>query len=235
MTWSVTRPVEAPSASSPVRPSSTAGNVPRVSAARIEPALERELVARAQAGDRAALGTILRAHGPTLYRVVLLPRLGSEALAQDALGETYSRVVERIGQFSWQDCGIYPWLRVVALRIALDLLRAKRRETLFEPDDLAREIERAEGEGPLAPDVEVLEAHDRSAARRKVDEALARLNPRYASVIRLRVLEERPREDAARELGVTMGTLDVVLHRAMAALKKELLGKSGEVPAEEAP
>ena len=81
------------------------------------------------------------AYGPILYRSVLLPRLGAEAIAQDALAETYARVVERFHQFEWQGFGVYPWLRVIAMRIALDMLRARKRETLFDPDDLARELE----------------------------------------------------------------------------------------------
>ena len=86
---------------------------------------ERQLVLKGQAGDRAAVGELLTRHGPSLYRSVLLPRLGSEAAAKDALSETYAKVVERIGQFRWQNVGFYPWLRVVALRVALDHLRAQ--------------------------------------------------------------------------------------------------------------
>ena len=207
-----------------VRGAASATILPRVSAARMDPSEERELVRRAKLGDRAALGSILRWYGPILYRAVLLPRLGSAAAAQDALGETYARVVERFAQFEWQDCGVYPWLRVVALRLALDQLRSKKRETLFEPDDLVRELDRAEREGASAPDVEVLEARDRATARERVESALAKLNPRYALVIRLRVLEERSREEAAAALDVTVSTLDVVLHRAMTSLRKALAG-----------
>ncbi|NUP05618.1 MAG: sigma-70 family RNA polymerase sigma factor [Polyangiaceae bacterium] len=196
--------------------------VRRVAVQRIEPAVERELCERAKAGDRAALGKILRAYGPVLYRAVLLPRLGGDAAAQDALAETYARVVERFDQYEWQDCGVYPWLRVVALRIALDILRSKKRETLFEPDDLAREIERADRGASASLDVEILEARDLDAARAKVEAALKTLNPRYERAIRLRVLEERSREDVARELGVSVSTFDVVLHRALTALKKAI-------------
>ena len=199
-----------------------APGIVRAVVSRLEPELERELCMRAKAGDRVALGRLLRAYGPLLYRAVLLPRLGSESRAQDALSETYTRVVERFSQYEWQDCGVYPWLRVVAMRIALDQLRPRRRETLFEPDDIAEELEHAERLGPAAPDAEVLAAHDLEAARRKVQRALAAINPRYALAIRLRVLEERPREEAARELDVSVSTFDVVLHRAMSALKKVL-------------
>jgi RNA polymerase sigma factor (sigma-70 family) len=195
-----------------------------VAVARPDLEAERELCESAGAGDRAALGKVLRRHGPVLYRSVLLPRLGSEAVAQDALAETYARVVERFSQFHWQPCGIYPWLRVIALRIALDMLRAKRRETLYEPDDLEREIDASEQDLTSRGEAELCEKRDLADARARVEAALGKLNPRYAEAIRQRVLLERPREEVAAALGVSVSTFDVVLHRAMTALKKALGG-----------
>jgi RNA polymerase sigma factor (sigma-70 family) len=182
---------------------------------------ERREVELAQAGDRRALARILRRHGPVLFRSVLLPRLGSRVAAEEALSITYTKVVEKLDRFTWQSVGIYPWLRVIALRVALDQLRARRREIPFDADDLAREIDLAERE-PQEADASALARQDAEVARARVADALARINPRYASAIRLRLLEERSREDAARELGVTTATFDVVLHRALAALKKVL-------------
>jgi RNA polymerase sigma-70 factor (ECF subfamily) len=193
-----------------------------VAVARVDLDAERELCERARSGDRAALGQILRKYGPILYRAVLLPRLGRDALAQDALAETYARVVERFHQFQWQNAGIYPWLRVVALRIALDILRARKRETLYEPDDLQREIDASESDLSATGEAELSEKRDLAEARARVEAALRAINPRYAEAIRLRVLEERPREEVAAALGVTVSTFDVVLHRALTALKKAL-------------
>ena len=190
-----------------------------------ELAAERALVERAQAGDRDALGAILRQHGPRLYRSLLLPRLGSTALAEEALSRTYVKVLERFDQFTWQAVGVYPWLRVVALRVALDLLRARKREVLFEASDLERELDQAERE---AREAEALEQHDLSYAKERVRLLLGRINPRYADAIRLRVLEERSREEAATTLGVSVSTFDVVLHRAMAALRKTLAEGASE-------
>jgi RNA polymerase sigma-70 factor (ECF subfamily) len=181
-------------------------------------AQERALVSRAQAGDRAALGELLHAHGAVLYRSVLLPRLGSEAAAKDALAETYAKVVARIGQFTWTGVGFYPWLRTVALRVAIDQLRARRRVVLWEAEDVERELDASSTATPV--DRALSERRDREAARAKVESALGRINPRYARAIRLRILEERPREDVARELEVTPATFDVLLHRAIAALRK---------------
>lgn len=180
---------------------------------------ERALCERARAGDRAALGQILRVHGPRLYRAVLLPRLGSKAAAEEALSATYLKVIERFAQFTWQDVGVYPWLRVVALRVALDQLRSRKREAIFQPEDLERELEQSERE---ARDAVTSEAHDLALARRRVIELVGRLHPRYAQALTLRVIEERSREECAAALEVSTATFDVVLHRAVAALKKEL-------------
>lgn len=190
-----------------------------------ELAAERALVERARAGARDALGTILQKHGPRLYRTVLLPRLGSAAMAEEALSRTYVKVLERFDQFNWQAVGVYPWLRVVALRVALDLLRSRKRELLFEPADVERELEHAERD---AREAEELEAYDLNCAKQRVLDLLTRINPRYADAIRLRILEERPREEAALTLGVSVATFDVVLHRAMAALRKALAEGANE-------
>lgn len=205
-----------------------ATNLARVSAhadrARAEQLAEEEqLVARARSGDRLALGTLLKRHGPTLYRSVLMPRLGSAAAAEEALSITYTKVVEKLDRFVWQGSGFYPWLRVVALRVALDLLRARRRETPLDADDLAREVDRAEAAlGRAGLDDATIADEDARAAKAKVERALAAIHPRYAQAIRLRVLEERGRDEVAAALGVTTATFDVVLHRALAAMKKAL-------------
>jgi RNA polymerase sigma factor (sigma-70 family) len=183
---------------------------------------ERRWCEQAKQGDKQALARILRKYGPMLFRSVLLPRLGSEAAAQDALADTYMRVLERFDQFEWRGCGVYPWLRVVAMRIALDALRGRKRETLFEPNDLARAVEAAERDYEEGIDVKLCDQRDRQAARDKLDSALDSINQRYASAIRLRILEEKSREEAAEILGVTVPTFDVVLHRAMTALKKAI-------------
>lgn len=189
-------------------------------------AIDKELVAKAQAGDRAALGELLHKYGSGLYRSVLLPRLGSDAAAKDALAETYAKVVANIDKFVWQNVGFYPWLRTVALRVALDQLRARKRLVLFEADDLAREVDAAQTETPV--EQQISDQRDREAARRKVEEALGKINPRYARAIRLRVLDEKPRDEVAAELGVSAATFDVLLHRAIASLKKALGGEKAE-------
>jgi RNA polymerase sigma factor (sigma-70 family) len=186
---------------------------------------ERDLCVRAKNGDRDALGEILRGYGPRLYRSVLLARLGRKADAEEALSITYARVVERFGQFEWQDVGVYPWLRVIALHVAIDQLRREKRERLFVPEDLERTLEAARRESDKS--VDELERQDLEYARQRVTSLLDRLNPRYARAIRLRVLDGQDREYCANALSVTVGTFDVLLHRALSALRQELGRKQG--------
>lgn len=192
---------------------------------------ERQLVDRARSGDTAAMGEILATHGPSLYRTVLLPRLGSEAAAKDALSEVYERVIERFDRFVWQDVGVWPWLRVVAMRVALDQLRARKRLLLWETGDLERELD-AVHEAASA-DQELSERREREEARARIEDALSRIHARYARAIRLRVLEGNPREDAARALEVTPATFDVILHRAMQAMRKALGSRGEPLPSSE--
>jgi RNA polymerase sigma-70 factor (ECF subfamily) len=187
---------------------------------------ERQAVVSAQRGDGAALGRLLVTYGPRLYRSVLLPRLGSEAAAKDALAETYAKVVERIDQFRWQGVGFYPWVRTIALRVALDVLRARSRVVFWDADDLARELDRESDDVPS--DQRLAALRDERTAREKVKAALARIHPRYARAIQVRLLDEEPRDDAARILGVTPATFDVLLHRAIQALKKALAARDRE-------
>jgi RNA polymerase sigma-70 factor (ECF subfamily) len=140
------------------------------------------------------------------------------------LGITYGRVVERFTQFEWQDVGVYPWLRVIALRVAIDQLRREKRERLFEPEELERTLEAARRETESS--AEALERHDLEVARQRVQSLLSQLRPRYSEAIRLRVLDGHSREQCAATLSVNLGTFDVLLHRAMAALKALLESQS---------
>lgn len=187
-----------------------------------ERARDRELVARAQQGDRKALGELLRTHGPTLYRTVLLPRLGNAAAAEDALSETYGKVLKGLGAFSWSDdIGFYPWFRTVGLRVVLDQFRRRKRQVVWSEEDVVHELDRSQ-QGELALDDAAAQKQDAEAVRKKLQDALDSINPRYAEAIRLRVLAEQPREQVAEQLGVSVATFDVLLHRALSSLKKKL-------------
>jgi RNA polymerase sigma-70 factor (ECF subfamily) len=178
---------------------------------------EQAVYERARGGDRAALGELLSRHGPRLYRCVLLPRLGNATLAEEALAVTYLEALKSFPAFEWLGVGMYPWLRQVALRVALRAVRKAAGESLCAPADIAREIEEGQADSSRLG-----EAYDQMRARSYVERALEGLGTQHAEALRLRLLEERPREELAARWGVTENAVDQRVHRAKVALRAAL-------------
>ncbi len=174
------------------------------------------MVERAAAGDRRAFEKIYRAYAPTLYSYVLIPILGDHDDAQDCLRETFLAAHKHLPRFQWQPSGVYPWLKTMAKNKARDLLRASGRRQRLR-GAFAEHVDAAVPTAAKNPAEEELQ---RRALRGRIDAILETINPRYAAVLRLRLLEDRGREECAKELSVKLGTLDVLLYRACKSFKK---------------
>ncbi len=180
---------------------------------------EKALVEAAQAGDQGALRLLLDRVSRPLYSAVILPRVGNAADAEDILRDTLLRAMERLNTFHWTGAGVFPWLRQIAIHMVIDHVRRTQRRNRLEE----RFERQAADVMPLhhAGAEEVLiEQQERAVSMRMMESALSELNERYRRAIELRLLEEKSREQCAEELGVTLGNFDVILHRALAALRK---------------
>lgn len=178
---------------------------------------ERDVVARLQRGDRSAAAELYRWYGLKLYRAVILPRLPNPELAEDVLKDTFRLAMERIHQFRLEDRSIWFWLRRIATNRAIDVHRARQRAQRFrEQHDDLETADRTMGRPPPRPD----RAPEVAETREMVDLSLSRMNSRYATALRLRLIEDRDREECAAILGVKMATFDVLLHRACKAFRK---------------
>jgi RNA polymerase sigma factor (sigma-70 family) len=176
---------------------------------------ERVVIAKLQRGDRSAVAVLYGWYGDLLYRQAILPRLPIRELAEDCLRDTFRAAIEKIDTYRSEDRSIFFWLRRIAVNKAMDLHRLHRRDARIAEHALA------DAESPLAAQ---LEAPDRQIeveeVRRMVDTSLENLNARYAKALRMRLIEERSREECAEEMGVTVGNFDVILHRAVKAFRK---------------
>lgn len=178
---------------------------------------ERRAVARAQAGDTRALERVLARHAEALFSQVVLPRLGDRAAAEDVVRDSLVSALENIGRFEWQERSVFVWLRRIALNRLIDLHRQRgRAERLIA----ALEQEVAAATAGAADDA-LIAAEDRARARVRIDEILARLPERQSRAIRLRLVEERPRQECAALLGVEVGNFDVILFRALRAFRRD--------------
>ena len=184
----------------------------------VDIAAERAVVLRLQAGDRGAAGPLFTWFSDKLYRQVILPRLPVRELAEDVLKDTFRIVLERIAQYHPEgNVSIFFWMRRIAINRAMDVHRAQARQRAFTdarpPEETAA---LTMSEAPPAPEVAPEQAETRAA----VELSLSRLNPRYAEALRMRLLEDRTREECAAAMGVTVGNFDVILHRACKAFRQ---------------
>lgn len=180
---------------------------------------ERALVESAKNGDRQALELLLKRLATPLYSAVILPRVGNPADAEDILRDTLARAIERLDTFHWTNAGVFPWLRQIAMHLIIDHARRVQRRNRLE-DRYEHHIADVMPLHHAGADELLIDQQERTVCLKQLQSALDGLNPRYRRAVELRLLEERSREECADSLGVSTGNFDVILHRALGALKK---------------
>jgi RNA polymerase sigma factor (sigma-70 family) len=188
---------------------------------------EQRLVEEAQQGNLDAMRPILERYASPLYGTVILPRLGDAASAEEVLRDTLATAVEKIRRFTWQGKTIYPWLRQIAINKVYDVHRQSKRSRRLA-DAMVHEVA-AESDPESHADAQLIADQERRAHRGRIDETLQQLAERYRFAIELRLVQELSREDCAKRLGVTIGTFDVLLFRAVRAFRKQF-GERVELP-----
>lgn len=180
---------------------------------------ERKLIESAQAGNLDAMRPLFEKYSGPLYSAVLMPKIGNPAAAEDVLRETLATAVQKLDTFTWEGKSIFAWLRQIAVNKAYDLHRKNKRGRR-----LAQAIQHEASAAPQhepAADAKIMAQQDRAQSRERIEEALGQMNPRYERAIRLRLIEELPREQCAAQMEVTIATFDVVFFRATKAFRKQ--------------
>jgi RNA polymerase sigma-70 factor (ECF subfamily) len=179
---------------------------------------EQRQVEEAQSGNLDAMRPILERYAQPLYGTVILPRLGDAATAEDVLRDTLATAVEKIRRFTWQGKSIYPWLRQIAINKVYDIHRQSKRSRKLA-DAMVHEVAQ-ETDPEQQADAQLIADQERAAHRARIDEAMGQLAERYRTAIELRLVQELTREECAKRLGVTVGTFDVLLFRAVRSFRK---------------
>ena len=176
---------------------------------------ERLVVNRIRQGDREAAGVLFQWFADGLYRRAILPRLPNPELAEDVLKDTFRTALEKIETFTNHDRSIFFWLRRIAIHRAIDVHRRHARDRKANVH-AETTIHQTMSRPPPAPD----RAPEITETREQVNAALEKLNPRYAQALRMRLIEDRDREECAEAMDVSVGNFDVILHRAAKAFRK---------------
>ncbi len=183
------------------------------------PPLEQEfaVIIAAQQGDREAAAQLYSWFGGLLYRQVILSRLPNIEQAEDVLRDCFRIVFERIEQFTPKDRSIFFWIRRIAIHLVIDVYRRQKKTKRIAERLLAQDaVYDTVGDAPPSPDQGLF----RKDARELIEGSFAKINPRYAAALRLRLLEDKSRIECATILEVTVSTFDVLLHRACKAFRE---------------
>lgn len=193
------------------------------SAAEAVPSDERALVERAQAGDQRAIRSLYMLHANAVFRCAIMPLVRDRDLAEDLLADTFVRAIENLHRFRWQGKGLLPWLIRIGKNLCLDHLRKAGRTSAW-PEGFEHQLpDRGDHDAELL----LGRAELSDLLRERIDLCMTELNPRYRRVLELRLVARRPRQESADALGVTLGTLDVLLFRACKSFRKVWMRRYG--------
>jgi RNA polymerase sigma factor (sigma-70 family) len=172
-----------------------------------------ELLRRFQThGDEAAFELLVWRHGPMVFGVCsrILRNLHA---AEDAFQATFLTLARKAGSIGVRDA-IAGWLYTVARRIALAARARHARQTIHE-----RPVGSTEANEPVYVPADVpAEREEQQLLRAEID----RLPDAFRTVIVMCCLEGLTRAEAARQLGVPMGTVESRLVRARERLRRGL-------------
>lgn len=168
---------------------------------------ERSLVESAR-GDADAFAELYRRYVDKIYRYALR-RSGSQIVAEDVTSATFEKALRGLPGYRWKPPGIGPWLFRIASNELVNVYRGDSRQ--------ARAVRSVASEASAARVVSDADLPDESLLS-----ALGRIRPRYQRALTLRFFADLSNEEAAAAMGVSRRTMAVIVHRAAAALRREL-------------
>lgn len=185
------------------------GSVLRYIRKLVDPSTDADLLQRfVEMQDESAFETLVRRHGP-LVRAVCLRALGNADDADDAFQATFLVLARNAGSVRRRQ-SVGAWLHEVARRIARKarLSACKRRRYEQQAADLRP--------GEAVEDMTVRELGQ------ALDEELARLPEIYRAPLLLCCMEGKTRDEAAQELGWSVGSVKGRLERGRELLRSRL-------------
>lgn len=169
------------------------------------------LLDRAQNGDPEAVEELCQREWRPVFSE-LYRTLGNRAEAEDLTQEVFVRALRSLNRFEQTGTSFRAYL----VTIARNLVRSKWRRKI--PQQVAIDIVPEIHSTERGPEAELLS----NERRRQIQQALGDLSPDYRTVIRLRLLDERPTDEVAALMNRSDGAVRVLLHRALTALRAHL-------------
>ncbi len=174
-----------------------------------------ELVTRARAGDVDAWSRLYQDTFDDVLRHVCF-LTGNASVAEDLVQDAYARAMSHIHTFDGRS-SFLSWLRAIALNVVR--MHWRRSHTSDRALDRLRELVDLSTGGATAP---VDKIHQQDLRMRLLYELLATIPENLREAFVLRELHGISPEEAAAQLGISVGNLAVRASRARARLRQEL-------------
>jgi len=171
---------------------------------------ERELVTRAQNGDRNAFSELVRTHSQGVLNVIYR-MCGNMKMAEDAAQETFIQAWLRLSSYRPQS-SLKNWLYRIAVNTAIDMLRKEKRILPGAVDDLNLT--------DFEPGPEAMAAS--SEQTELVQNAVLTLPDASRAVLVLREFEGFSYQEIAESLEIPVGTVMSRLNYARKLLREKL-------------
>lgn len=182
---------------------------------------DKDLVARAQGGDKAAYEVLVKRHYQKVYHQAMTI-LRNETDALDLAQEVFVKAWLALTRFDGKSA-FTTWIYRITHNLGIDKIRKNRRYTHVNFDEVIPSEEMdAPVEIPLVEPARQGEALDRGELRARIDQALAQLSPEHREALVLREFEELDYREIARVQGCSVGTVMSRLFYARKNLKKFL-------------
>ncbi len=222
-----------PGLQQPVAVSPGVGTIPATIEPDVELSLqemaEQRVIARAQAGDRAAFDELVHRYDRDVLKLAINV-LHSTEEARDVYQEAFLKIYRNLHRFR-SECSFYTWIYRIVTNVCLDHMRRRR----SRPEDQAPELRPASYEGATGPDFFERQRATRTqdnpessllgqeiAAR--IDKALALLSPRERMIFEMKHYQGLRLRAIGEALGTTEETVKTSLFRATRKLRAQLAG-----------
>jgi RNA polymerase sigma-70 factor (ECF subfamily) len=174
---------------------------------------DKELVGKAQAGNVEAFGCLYERHAPAIFRY-LFAHLPDRLDAEDLTGEVFLKTWQALPRY--RERGM-PF-RAFLFRVAHNALVDHNRRAFHTARGIPLELDELLSDNSPGP-VEMAHSHFDHQELLKV---MSRLHKDYQTVLGLRFFAELTPEETAMVMQRSPGSIRVLQHRALAALRKRL-------------
>jgi RNA polymerase sigma-70 factor, ECF subfamily len=174
-----------------------------------------QLIEKAQNGDRDSFGLIYEQYAEIIFRFTF-SQLSNYQDAEDLTEEIFLRIWRSLPNYEQKGVPFVAYIFRIARNALIDFYRqaARNRNQISIEEELV-------GHSIFEPEQQAALNTDQKEIRAKLKE----LREDYRNVLILRFFSGLSTEETARALGKSPGAVRVLQHRALAALKKSIIGQ----------